>query len=239
LPWSSLPTPHRRAIFLGGYALAAMLAGAEIVIFGLALNPRVQPDYRAFYLDETTTCLNRDRIGSYGLGETISFLHLGKQAERMKRAGSMKVCGWTGPTGDGTYSLGETSRLRVKIPAIVGDLAATLEMAPMLRPPQTTQRVVLSVNGARVHEAMLSGDAPQKVSFVIPQTVLGRSQVLDMAFDYPDSIRQTPVASNIYDRAIKLVSFRLDSATSADGADGGATDRSSAPRTPIGGVPGD
>jgi hypothetical protein len=237
LPWSSFPTPQGRAIFLGFYALAALLAGAEIVILGLALNPRAHPDYRAFYLDKTTTCLNRDRIGSYSLGETISFLHLGKQAERMKRAGSIKVCGWTGPTGDGTYSLGETSRLRIKIPAIPGDLAASLEMAAMLRPPQTAQRVIISVNGARVHEATLSGDAPQKVSFAIPQAVLAGSGVLDMVFDYPDSIRQTPVASNIYNRAIKLMSLRLDPLI--EGADVGAIDPASAPQTPTGRAPGD
>jgi hypothetical protein len=225
--------PYGRGAFVGFYALAALLAGAEIVILGLALNPRVHPDYRAFYIDETTTCLNRDRIGSYSLGETISFLHLGKQRDMMKRADSMKVCGWTGPTGDGTYSLGETSRLRVKIPEIQGDLAATLEMAPMLRPPQTTQRVLISVNGARVHETTLYGDEPRKVSFVIPQAVLAGVEALNMAFDYPDSIRQTPVASNIYDRAIKLVSFRLDVAV------GGATDRTSAQQTPTDPAPGD
>ncbi|WP_353646551.1 hypothetical protein [Mesorhizobium sp. WSM2239] len=96
MPWSSFPMPPQRAVFLGFYALAALLAGTEVVILGLALNPRVHPDYRAFYIDETTTCLNRDRIGSYSLGETISFLHLGKQRDRMKRADGMKVCGWTG-----------------------------------------------------------------------------------------------------------------------------------------------
>jgi hypothetical protein len=237
LPWSSIPAPYRRAAFAGGYALAALLAGAEIFILGLALNPQVHPDYRAYYIDETTTCLNRDRIGSYSLGETVLFLHLGRQAERMKRAAGMKVCGWTGPTGDGTYSLGETSRLRMKIPEIPGGLRATLEMAPMLRPPQTTQRVIISVNGIRLHEVTLSGDAPQKVSFAIPQALLAGTGVLDMAFDYPDSIRQTPVASNIYDRAIKLVSFRLDPA--AEGADVGATDPASAAQTPIDRAPGD
>ena len=141
------------------------------------------------------------------------------------------------PTGDGTHSLGETSRLRVKIPAVPGDLAATLEMTPMVRPPQTAQRVLISVNGARVHETSLSGGAPQKVSFVIPQAVIAGAQALDMVFDYPDSISQTPVASNIYDRAIKLVSFRLDSA--AEGVDFGATDRRSAPQTPSGRALGD
>jgi hypothetical protein len=237
LPWSRIQAPYGRAAFAGFYVLAALLVGAEIFILGLALNPQVHPDYRAFYIDETTTCLNRDRIGSYRLGETISFLHLGKQRESMKRADGMKVCGWTGPTGDGTYSLGETSRLRVKIPEVPGGLTATLEMTPMLRPPQIAQRVAISANGVRVHEATLSGDVTRKVSFVIPQSVLAGTRVLDMAFDYPDSIRQTPVASNIYDRAIRLLSFRLDPA--AEGADAEAIDPDSAAQTPTGRAQGD
>jgi hypothetical protein len=210
LLWSSFPIPKRRAVFLAGYVLAALLAGAEVVVLGLALSPRVHPDYRAFYIDKTTTCLNRDRAGSLGLGETVSFRYLGLEPERMKRAEDMKVCGWTGPVGDGTHSLGKTSRLRVKVTGVRGGLAATLETAAVLRLPQTAQRVIISANGVRVHEATLAGDAPQEVSFVIPQAVFADAELLDIAFDYPDSVRQTPVASNIYDRAIKLVSFRLE-----------------------------
>jgi hypothetical protein len=209
LPWSSFPMPQRRAVFLAGYTLAALLAGAELVVLGLALNPRVHPDYRAFYIDRTTTCLNRDLIGSFSLGETVSFRYLGLEPEQMKRAEGMKVCGWSGLAGDGTHSLGQTSRLRVNVAGVRGRLTATLEMVPVLRPPQAAQRVIISANGVRVHEATLTGNAPQEVSFAIPQAVLADAEMLDMAFDFPDSVRQTPVASNIYDRAIKLVSFRL------------------------------
>ena len=56
--------PYGRAAFVGFYALVALLAGGEVAILGLALNPQVHPDYRAFYIAETTTCLNRDRIGT-------------------------------------------------------------------------------------------------------------------------------------------------------------------------------
>jgi hypothetical protein len=217
LPWSSFPMPHRRAAFLAGYLLAALLAGAETVILVLALNPRVPPDYRAFYIDRTVTCLNRDRVGSFRLGETVSFRYLAGQPEQMKLAEDMKVCGWTGPVGEGTHSLGETSRLRVKITAVHGDLLATLQMAAVLRPPRTAQRVIFSANGVRVHEATLTSDAPQELSFAIPQAILTDSGLLDIALDYPDSVRQTPVASNIYDRAIKLVSFRLEAMAAAGG----------------------
>jgi hypothetical protein len=205
LPWSDIPAPYRRAASLGGYALAAVLAGSEIVILALALNPNVNADYRAFYIDQTTTCLNRDATGSYTLGQTVSF-----RSDGAKRAASIKVCGWSGSAGDGTHSLGETSRLRVKIPPLRDSLMATLQMAAVIRPPQITQRVVISVNGVRVHAETLSGKEPQTVSFVVPPAALGKADTLDIAFDYLDGIPPTPAASNIYKRSIKLVSLRLD-----------------------------
>ncbi|TJV02238.1 MAG: hypothetical protein E5Y18_28015, partial [Mesorhizobium sp.] len=84
--------------------------------------------------------------------QTVSF-----RSDGAKRAASIKVCGWSGSAGDGTHSLGETSRLRVKIPPLRDGLMATLQMAAVIRPPQITQRVVISVNGVRVHAETLSG----------------------------------------------------------------------------------
>ncbi|TIW43864.1 MAG: hypothetical protein E5V71_07965, partial [Mesorhizobium sp.] len=116
----------------------------------------------------------------------------------------------SGPVADGTHSLGETSRLRVKIPPLRNGLTATLQMAAVIRPPQITQRVVVSVNGVRAHAVTLSGKEPRTVSFVIPSAALGKADTLEIAFDYLDGIPPTPAASNIYKRSIKLVSFRLD-----------------------------
>ncbi|MER8701775.1 hypothetical protein [Mesorhizobium sp. M1273] len=204
MPWSSTPGPHRRAASLGGYTLAAVLAGAEIMILALALNPDVNSDYRAYYIGRTTTCLNRDAVGSYTLGETVSF-----RSDGAKKATGMMVCGWSGPVADGTHSLGETSRLRLDIPPLRDGLTATLQMAAVIRPPQIMQRVVISVNGVRVHAVTLSGKEPRTVSFVIPPA-LAEAKTLDIAFDYLDGIPQTPAASNIYNRSIKLLSLRLD-----------------------------
>ncbi|TIX94907.1 MAG: hypothetical protein E5V24_07590, partial [Mesorhizobium sp.] len=102
MPWSDTLGRYRRAASLGGYALAAVLA-----------------------------CLNRDAVGSYTLGQTVSFRNDGA-----KQAAGIKVCGWSGPVADGTHSLGETSRLRVKIPPLRDELTATLQMAAVIRPPQ-------------------------------------------------------------------------------------------------------
>ncbi|WP_292450193.1 hypothetical protein [Mesorhizobium sp.] len=228
MPWSDIAGPYRRAAALGGYTLAAVLAGSEIIILALALNPNVNADYRAYYIDRTTTCLNRDATGSYTLGQTVSF-----RPDGAKQAAGIRVCGWAGPVADGTHSLGETSRLRVEIPPLRNGLTATLQMAAVIRPPQITQSVAISVNGIRVHEVMLSGKEPKTVSFVIAQAALAEAKTLEIAFDYLDGIPPSPAASNIYKRSIKLLSFRLDTIERARRSDRLA-DRVSDPQKPIG-----
>lgn len=203
MPWSSITGPYRYEAF--GYALATVLALTEVAILTLALNPRPHADYRAYYIDRTTTCLNRDVVGSYTIGQTISF-----RQDGAKQAASIKVCGWTGPVGDGTHSLGETSRLRVEIPALDNGLKATLVMSAFIRPPRFKQRVVIRVNGVRAYGVTLSDEETQTVSFVIPDTAPAKAKTLDIALDYLDGVAPSPAASNIYKRAIKLVSFRLE-----------------------------
>ncbi|MER8447305.1 hypothetical protein NKH52_29415 [Mesorhizobium sp. M1066] len=203
--WSDVRNAYGRAISLGGYALAAALAVSEILILALALHPNVHPDYRAYYIDRTTTCLNRDTVGSYSLGQTVSF-----RSDGAKQAASMKFCGWSGPAADGTHSLGETSRLRLQIPPLRDGLKATLQMTAVIRPPQMTQRVIISVHGAFVHKVTLSGKQPTTVSFFIPRAAFSNASTFEMTFDYLDGILPSKAASNIYERSIKLVSFRLD-----------------------------
>ncbi|MFK0687624.1 hypothetical protein ACFX5Q_05370 [Mesorhizobium sp. IMUNJ 23033] len=205
MPWSDALAPYGRAVSFGGYAAATVLAVSEIAVLALALNPKVNADYRAYYIDRTTTCLNRDAIGNYTLGQTVSF-----RSDGAKQAAGMIVCGWSGPVADGTHSLGETSRLRLRIPPLHNGLTATLQMAAVIRPPQITQRVMISVYGVPVHKVILSGKEPTTVSFVIPHTAFGNAETVEMAFDYLDGIPPSPAASNIYKRSIKLVSFRLD-----------------------------
>ncbi|WP_245420427.1 MULTISPECIES: hypothetical protein [unclassified Mesorhizobium] len=202
---SELTNSARPAILAGGYALAGALAAAEIAILALALTPNVNDDYRAYYVDKTTTCLNRDAIARYTPDRTVSF-----RSDGATETAGMRVCGWSGPVADGTHSLGETSRLRLALPPPRDGLRATLELAAVIRPWRSSQRVVISANGVEVHRATVSGTAPMTVTFVIPHAVLAGKATLDMAFDYPDGVPQSADASNIYNRAIKLQSFRLD-----------------------------
>ncbi len=55
-------------------ALIALVAGFELWVAWLALHPQVSSDYRAYYIDQTTTCLNKPVSGLYTLGSTVSFM---------------------------------------------------------------------------------------------------------------------------------------------------------------------
>lgn len=190
------------------YALAISLAVVEAGILAAALLPNVDSDYRAFYIDGTTTCLNRGVSADYSIGEIVSF-----RRDGAKRAKDFKVCGWSGPAGDGTHSLGESSRLRVRLTNARSPIRATLEIAPVLRPPQDRQRVFFSINGIPTHATTLIGPDIRSVSLDVPDSALVKGPTLELDLSYPDAIPPTRSASAIYKRAIKLTSFRLDFAS--------------------------
>jgi hypothetical protein len=197
-----LSTPRWR---LPAYGLVAALAAAEATILWLALHPRVHPDYRAFYIDRTTTCLNKEVVGTYRLGETVSF-----RPDGAKRSNPLKVCGWTGAAGNGTHSRGHTSILRIALadPPPEG-LTGTVELAPVTRPGAGDRQVLISVNDVEVTRVTLAAPEPRNVVFEIPDFAVEGSDRLDIRFDYSNPLPTGPMASNTNDRAIKLLSLRV------------------------------
>ena len=168
-----------------------------------ALNPDVHPTYRAYFIDKTTTCLDKDIPETYSLGETVSFLPDGR-----REAAAIRVCGWSNPVGNGTHSIGESSRLRVRLDGEPRELELTLKLTSTK--PQTVQ---VSANGAPVGQMSLPGsDAGFEGSFRIREEVVGPRTSLDVELSYPDAIPPGPRASEIYKRAVRLLSFRLSPA---------------------------
>lgn len=201
MPWSSASPRH-----LALYGLAGSLALAELVIFGLAMAPDVDPAYRAYYIDRTTTCLERPATADYAPATTVSFLPDGAA-----EAKEIRVCGWEGPAGDGTHSIGTSSRLRVRPPPHERGLAMRLEMVANLAPGQAHQRVRMSVNGIPAGQVTLTDTAPRLVSFMVPAEAAG-AEILDILLEYPDAYRPHPRVIETRNRAIKLLSFALEPA---------------------------
>jgi hypothetical protein len=200
-----LPVPNRLL-----YALVALVALAELAIFILALTPDVHPVYRAYFIDRTTTCLERRVSGAYVLGQTISF-----RPDGGKAAQDVKACGLSGPVGDGTHSIGTSSRLKLDIPPDAGDLILTVEATAARIAPQ---RVIVSANGRKLGEFTAeSSTVATSASFAVPAEVSAQGDALAISLTYPDAFLPRPRASEIDSRAIKLLIFRLAPAAAPAG----------------------
>jgi hypothetical protein len=187
------------------YGLAAALALAELIVLWLALNPAAAPDYAAYYITRTTTCLNQPVSGAYELGETVSFTSAGYGPAK-----DLRVCGWEGPAGDGTHAVGTSSRLRFALPSRPGRLVLTLEMTALEHDGHPRQRIAVAANGIPLGEAVLAGGKTKTFDFAVPAAALAAdSQKLDVVLSYPDAIRMAPTDADTRLRSIKLRSARL------------------------------
>lgn len=187
------------------YGLAAVLALAELVVLWFVLHPAATPDYTAYYITRTTTCLNQPFPGTYTLGETVSF-----RSEGYGPAKELRVCGWEGPAGDGTHAVGTSSRLRFALPPHPGRLVLTLAMTAVEREGHPRQRVEVTGNGVLLGEAVLNGGKTDSFDFAVPPAAIeANPDALDVILAYPDAIRMAPTDADTRLRSIKLLSARL------------------------------
>ena len=195
----------RSPLTLGAYALAAVLALFELTILWQALNPNVSADYRAYYIDRTTTCLPQPVTGEYTLGTELDFRSEGDETRELR------PCGWTGPAGDGTHSVGETSRLRFAVDAN-GPLTLMLELTGVTLPGPAQQRVLISANGQDIGEIAVTPDKTERFAISIPASALDDDGFVDIRLDYPDAISPGKRVSNTYWRSVKLTAASLSPA---------------------------
>lgn len=187
------------------YGLVAIAIAFELVVVWLMLHPQVSADYRGYYIDMSTTCLNQPISGDYTLGEIVSFLPEGADAAK-----PLKVCGWQGPAGDGTHALGTSSRLRFALPADTGALTLKLEIFALDHEGSAGQTIDVDVNGTVVSTIELDAGATESFDIAIPAEVVAtHPQSLEVTLKYPDAIKMGPNDSNTRWRSIKLLSAGL------------------------------
>ncbi len=196
----ALPRPNGTAL----YAIAGLVLLFELGVTWFALHPNVPADYRAYYIDQTTTCLNEPVSGDYAFGTRVSF-----RDDGAKLVKPLKVCGWEGPVGDGLHAVGESSRLRF---ALLGSAHATtlmLEMVAVDMSGAAGQEVDLLANGTRIGTVQVATGEPQSFSFAVPDSALATTHVLDVELAFPLAIRPNPTDSNTRKRSIKLTAAEV------------------------------
>ena len=189
---------------LGAYALAALLALFELAVLWQALHPQVSADYRAYYLDRTTTCLPQAVTAAYTLGTELDFRSGGDDTRELR------PCGWTGPAGDGTHAIGTSSRLKFAVGA-PQDLTLMLELTGTTLDGPPSQRVVFSAGDLALGELLVTTDQPERFTLPIPAAAIQDGH-LDLLLSYPDAI-QPGRAADTYWRSVKLTAASLSPAT--------------------------
>jgi hypothetical protein len=192
----------RSPLALGAYALATILALFELAVLWQAIHPNVSDNYRAYYIDRTTTCLQQPVTGEYVLGAELNFRSEGDETRELR------PCGWTGPAGDGTHSVGETSRLRFAVDA-KGPLTLMLELTGVTMEGPAQQRVLISANDRKIGELAVTPSKTERFEISIPADALDDDGFVDIKLDYPDAISPGKRVSNTYWRAVKLTAAAL------------------------------
>jgi hypothetical protein len=190
------------------WSLIGLVLLVEAAITALILVPRVDPQYRAFFIDRSTDCWPLPVSGQYRLGDTLSFVRPASPG-----VAALKVCGWTDADDSGTWSIGNDARLRFHVPlAVAGDLRLTLDMLPFVAGPLTEQAVTLRVNGSEIETVQLGGASRGKKFFRIPRALVEASWgTVDLRFILPDATAPVAVGVNNDRRrlGIRLISLRL------------------------------
>jgi hypothetical protein len=192
---------------LGAYALTALLLAAYALVLWWALHPTVPDNYRSYYIDQTTTCMDQPVAGTYTLGTVVSFLPDGAAAAR-----PIKPCGWEGPAGDGTHAVGTSSRLRFAYaePA-PGALTLSLEMIAIRKQGEPMpQTVDVIVNDQPVGTLHVTADAAHRFAVQLPATLVqAAAGRIDLLLEFPTAVRMGPTDPPTRWRSIKLLAAGL------------------------------
>jgi hypothetical protein len=186
------------------YGIAGVVALFELGVTWLSLHPNVPADYRAYYLDQSTTCLNEPVSGDYMPGMTLRTVSGHESAVK-----AINVCGWEGPVGNGLHAVGEQSRLRLAVWPGSQNLTLLLEMSAVDMAGRDGQPVDVVANGTTIGSVKVYSGTPQSFTFAVPGGVLNGSDLLDVELRFPEAILISPQDSNTRKRSIKLTAIRL------------------------------
>lgn len=182
--------------------LVGIVALFELGVVWLMLHPNVPPDYRAYYIDKTTTCLNQPVSGSYTLGATVRFTPEDRDAAKL-----IRVCGLEGPTGDGNHAVGTSARLRFVYSEPATALTLQLALVAIQKDGKVmAQHVEIVANGTLLDTVMLDQPTPQQFSLPLAAPADGR---LELELRFPDAVQMGPTDPDNRLRSIKLLSAAL------------------------------
>jgi hypothetical protein len=126
--------------------IVAAIAVFDLVALYMVLNPRVTDDYRAYYIDRTSSCFPRLTSGYYELGRPVTFVP-GRNGFALD---TLRWCGFTPPSATGIRSFGDYGILRLNFPVPDTDLLLTFSSWTNTSSDKPERRVLVIVNDEQV-----------------------------------------------------------------------------------------
>lgn len=163
-------------------AVVALIAVFDLGVLYMVLRPNVSPEYRAYYIDRTSSCFPRVISGFYPLGEPVSFTgaHNGYNQD------TIRWCGFLPPSSTGIRSFGDYGILHLKFPDPGEDLLLTFESWVNSDSNQPKRNVDVVVNGERVDVLTYAGAGRVDGKIVIPERLVAAGNgTMEIRFDVP------------------------------------------------------
>jgi len=145
----------------------ALIAIFDAVVLYMVLFPHVAPDYRAYYIDRTSSCFPRVISGYYPLGEPISFVPGRSGYSR----DTVRWCGFMPPNNTGIRSFGDYGIIRMNVPFPDDDLLLTFSSWANTDSKKPERDVDVVVNGENVDTLVFKSQYRVNGRIVIPQRV--------------------------------------------------------------------
>ncbi len=145
----------------------ALVAAFGAVVLWMVLNPRVEDDYRNYYIDRSWSCFPRIISHFYPLGEPVSFV---KDRPGYKRD-SIRWCGFMPAKTDGIKSFGEYGILKLKFDIPDEPLLFTFSSWANTHSGKPARDVDIVVNGTKIGVVTYKDAKRVNGNFIIPEDV--------------------------------------------------------------------
>jgi hypothetical protein len=163
-------------------AVVLLIAVFDLGVLYMVLRPNVSPEYRAYYIDRTSSCFPRVISGFYPLGEPVSFnsVHNGYNQD------TIRWCGFLPPSPTGIRSFGDYGILHLEFPDPGEDLLLTFESWTNTDSEKPKRDVDVVVNGEHVAVLTYAGAGRVDGSIIIPERLVKAGNgMMEIRFDVP------------------------------------------------------
>jgi hypothetical protein len=192
---------------------AVLFGGFELYVLWLAFNPNVDDDYRAYYIDRSSSCFPREAsvaTGYYPLGEPVTFV----PGRNGYARDTLRWCGFIAANNQGIRTFGDYGILRLKFDMPDEDLLLSFSSFTNAGSKDLPQEAGVVVNGEKLATLTFTSSKRVEGNVLIPEAVAKKGDSgLEIRFEVPrigpPGTNSEPVTLQLRLQALRVVPLSL------------------------------